>query len=214
MTKVSDQIPPSSIPEADFQGERSKSKSGQGERDIEDEADKFSSLMKKSSPEIPRKVQGKKQGQEEHQGGEESMSPGDALLQSLQGARVNRQAEGAGSPGQAGLSEAAREIAEKILVSDASAAGKQEVRITLKDSVLPGTEIRISQEENGLRIQLLTRSADSYRLLTQESKGLQEYLSARLGQEVRTEVGFASSGGEENEGRSRQQRSVFDEVKD
>jgi type III secretion system needle length determinant len=93
-------------------------------------------------------------------------------------------------------------------------AGSREVRITLKDSVLAGTEIRISKDQDGLRIQLLTSSNESYRLLTQESKGLQEYLSSRLGHDVRTEVGFTSSGGEEDQGRSRQQRSVFEEWKD
>ena len=52
MTKVSDQVPQSSIPEVDFQDQRYKSRSSQSEKDLEDEADQFSSLMKKSSPEV------------------------------------------------------------------------------------------------------------------------------------------------------------------
>jgi type III secretion system needle length determinant len=109
------------------------------------------------------------------------------------------------------VSEIARNVAERILVAEPSLTGKQEVRITLKESVLPETEIRISKEAGKLSIDFFTTSDHSYRIISQEKAGLQQVLAERLGPKVKIEVGVSDTGREHNQGRSRQQRSVLEE---
>ncbi|MFH0787910.1 MAG: type III secretion HpaP family protein [Pseudomonadota bacterium] len=110
-----------------------------------------------------------------------------------------------------GVSETARAVAERILVAEPSLVGKQEVRITLKDSVLPQTEIRISKEGDKLTIDIVTTSDHSYRIISQEKNGLQQVLAERLDPRITVEVAVSDTGREQNQGRSRQQRNVFEE---
>lgn len=138
---------------------------------------------------------------------------GDALLRFLQGTTAGRPPEGPAGPGKAAetLSAAAREIADRILVSGKVSGGREEVRIFLKERILAGTEVRISVDAGGLRVDLFTTSADSHAFLSGRTDDLARVLKDRVGEDVVVNLNASEAGREEGEGRSRQRRSVYDE---
>lgn len=138
-------------------------------------------------------------------------TPHQALLVPGAVQTVNRASSRQPSSPTRGVSETARAVAERILVAEPSLVGKQEVRITLKESVLPRTEIRISKEGDKLTIDIVTTSDHSYRIISQEKNGLQQVLAERLDPRIKVEVAVSDTGREQNQGRSRQQRNVFEE---
>lgn len=160
-----------------------------------------------------------KQGDSGRDGERQSYSPGDAILQSL----AKQEVGDAGTPVQASaggppetsqtMEKIAQQVASQVLVSD-PASGGREVRITLKDSILPGTEVRIAENAGKLEVQFLTNSRDSQTTLAENQMALQQRLTDKLGQrDVAVSVEFDSQRqGEQQDGRSRQQRSVVDEI--
>ncbi len=114
------------------------------------------------------------------------------------------------SPG-ARVPEMVRELVDRILVSDRHLSGKEEVRITLKDSVLEGTEVRIEKTDDGVRITLETSSNSSFQVLSERGEDLRARLKDQLDTPVQVELTFKRSREEQNEGRSRQRRSVLEE---
>ena len=118
------------------------------------------------------------------------------------------------------ISDVADKIVDRILVSDTNLNGKDEVRLMLKNSVLPGTEVRITRHGGQLEIQLVTNNNDAYRLLNERQDGLQSYLNQRLkDSEVNVQLRFNDHGagggdnhsGRDSQGRSRQRRSIVEE---
>ncbi len=104
-----------------------------------------------------------------------------------------------------------QQICDKILVSDPG-TGSREVRIILKESALPGTEIRLVQEAGKLQVQFVTDNADSQLKLQQHQATLQTMLNEKLGgQEVVVEVAMDAQGQDMGDGRSRQQRDAQEE---
>ncbi len=140
---------------------------------------------------------------------------GEGILKTMQPQSETKTAEVTKNEPVSNLSEIAREVAESILVSDASLNKNQEVRIQLKESVLPGTEIHISWEGEQIRIELVSTSPDSFRQLENMQNDLGHYLQQKLEDKVEIHVQFndTSSGGD-NEGRSRQQRNLYEEMED
>lgn len=207
MTKISDHSLVGSLSEAELdRTDSSRPKKDKGpERDMEKEGDEFSALLKKSHE--------KSEGKGGHRGlpGEETQPGafGDAILQSMQSRTASGPA--GGTEASFSVSEAAQEIVDKMLVSDASLSGKAEVRLTLKESVMPGTEVRISAESGAVKVELLTTSNQSFALLASEKGNLEQMLKDRLGEGVSVEVTFNESGREDGQGRSRQQRSPYEE---
>lgn len=120
----------------------------------------------------------------------------------------------AGAPIEAGgaLDTICQEIADRVLVSsslDSSTPG--EVRLLIRDGVLPQTEIRISRQAGELCVSILTGSAESYALLAQNKQQLDDRLAQRLGN-ARVEVVFAADrSGDDQQGGSRQRRSALQE---
>ncbi len=102
------------------------------------------------------------------------------------------------------------EIANQILVSNPEFSKKDEVRILLKDSFLPGTEIRIQKEPDGISVEFITKSEDSFRFLSPHTDSLRTVLEDRLGIQVNVQLQFSGSG-EQQDGRSRQRRFVWEE---
>ncbi len=127
-------------------------------------------------------------------------SPGDAILQGMR--PVGESQPAASAPHL----DVFREVADRILVSDAALSGEQEVRVTIKDSILPGTELRVGQEGGQLVVRLITESDQSFRLLTQHQDTLQTYLRDRLDNSgITVDLSMES----DTQGRSRNRQEFF-----
>jgi type III secretion system needle length determinant len=104
------------------------------------------------------------------------MFSADSILRSMQGNNpVNESgtiAAGVNAPPEV----LAAEIAERILVSKSDNADTAEVRISLKDSVLPDTEIILRREGEQLKVVLLTANASSHQTLLDATPALRELL--------------------------------------
>lgn len=97
-------------------------------------------------------------------------------------------------PGPVTLENAAAAIAQRILVSDPDLGRGQEVRIELKQDILPGTEIRISKDAHGLNVQLVTVNESSRDFLQTNQGGLVRHLQDRLQEPVQVTVRMESHG--------------------
>ncbi len=107
-----------------------------------------------------------------------------------------------------------QQVADRILVSPPGAGG-QEVRIMIKDSILPGTEVRITQTAGQLQISLVTNDARSHELLATHQATLQERLTEKLGKhEVAVKVEMDGGGQPDRDGRSRNQRDIESELRE
>lgn len=140
---------------------------------------------------------------------------GDAILQSLQTqAPFAPSPETVEAPHAAAetLNERMQKFAAKVLVADPG-SGLREVRITLNKSFLAGAEIRIRHDQGRLNIDLVATTADSQRFLNSHRSELQQTLQERLHDEVAVHVQLSDSNhhGQQNDGRSRQQRNVYEE---
>ena len=150
--------------------------------------------------------------------GEERELPtfGDAILEGFSKVAQSSPVEApptVDAPPAAGFDNVVQQICDKILVSDPG-SGTREVRIMLKDSVLPGTEIRLVQEAGKLQVQFVTDNADSASKLAQHQATLQTLLNEKLSNhEVVVEVAMDSQSGQDmgGDGRSRQQRDAREE---
>jgi type III secretion system needle length determinant len=137
------------------------------------------------------------------------MSPGELLLRSLQGAEAPAKVEAAAARGA--IDTLAGQIADRVLVSKDGLAGGSEVRIQLKESVLPDTEIRIARVEGRLQVELLAGSATALDALRGQDAVLQGKLQDRLQQEVVVVLGSGGAEAGQGDGRSRQRRNLIEE---
>ncbi|MEJ5301180.1 MAG: type III secretion HpaP family protein [Thermodesulforhabdaceae bacterium] len=116
------------------------------------------------------------------------------------------------SQGVGSLPEPVRKMVERILVEVPDSSNKQEVRISLSNDVLPDTEVRLVREDGVLKVKFVTGSEDAHRLLSPNLSSLKDQLESRQGDTVMVSVEMRKEGErEQNEGRSRQQRSVWEE---
>ena len=109
----------------------------------------------------------------------------------------------------ADLSQVVGEIADRILVSSAAdnPNGVQEIRIHLKESVLPDTEVRIYRHGGSLQVEFMAASKDSEMFIAQRQPEIQKTLGERLSDEtvtVSVQDSRQTQSGQE-QGRSRQQ---------
>lgn len=104
--------------------------------------------------------------------------------------------------------ELAEQVADRILVSVPEPGSSGEVRISLKESVLDGSDVRVFRERGELTIVFLPRTEAAGQFLADNGTVLQQTLGERLQDErVRVEVEPPDPGGtgqQDNEGRSRQ----------
>lgn len=116
-------------------------------------------------------------------------------------------APGNASPNHApDLGRIAEAVVQRLLVSEGMAPGDQEVRIQLKESVLPGTEIRIRTEGGRLVVEFVCTNADSVRFLDTQREPLAAHLDGRLKTHAEVLVTPARDGefDDRQDGRSRQ----------
>jgi type III secretion system needle length determinant len=119
-----------------------------------------------------------------------------ALMSSLFSERLGTPAsQSAPMPVVAPVVDAARAdevvstVVQHILVSHPDQVGDKEVRLLLKDSVLPDTEIRLSRGTDGLlSVTLSTGRSDSFQTLVAAQTDLKNALNVQEKQEVRLTV--------------------------
>lgn len=113
------------------------------------------------------------------------------------------------------IEQLADRLAERILVSDRTHTTDSEVRIQLRESVLPGTEITLRHDQGQLVVTFNVAQADTAGLLAPQTDDLQRALTNKLNESVRIEVNVSSqdSGGQGSpgDGRSRNRRDPRDE---
>ena len=106
-------------------------------------------------------------------------------------------------------SELAEQVADRILVSMPDSSAPGEVRISLKQSILDGSDVRIFHEGGELKVVFVAETESAQRLLVNIKEQFQQTLGERLqDQRVRVEVEAPARGGasrEDGRGRSRQQ---------
>jgi hypothetical protein len=154
---------------------------------------------------------------------------GDAILRNLSGQTGDvdqTQAVQRPAPTDSSLSDMVNQVADRILVGQSSTTGQQEVRILLKDDVLGGTEIRVSENAGAYEITFVAENKDIENFLATR----QEQISTALGEKLDKDIKVAvtdrdgtpnqqgdergrqqGQGGQPNDGRSRNRRSVQDE---
>ncbi|MEM1304139.1 MAG: type III secretion HpaP family protein [Planctomycetota bacterium] len=145
---------------------------------------------------------------------EKTFSLGDTILRGMsRGADVAATA-GAQAGRDATLDGVVQQIADRILVSEPN-SGQREVRIILKDSVLPGTEVRLTQHAGKLQIQFVSESQKSLDLLNQNQTVLQQRLNEKLTKhDVTVQVEMDGQGQPDQDGRSRERQEITDEDDD
>lgn len=84
------------------------------------------------------------------------------------------------SSNAAEVDAALKTMADQIMVSARDAVRGAEVRITLKNDVLPGTELRVHRHEGQLTVTINTFSAESGNFMAQHEASLQKMLSERF----------------------------------
>lgn len=135
---------------------------------------------------------------------------GDAILRGLQGSHSTPAATGAMPKPDV---DTAQNIVDRILVSTHTADGSNEIRIQLKEDILQGTEIRLTKTEGHLSVALVTHDSSSHAFLASHKHGLQEQLCKNFDNRVDVQLIFDEQG-EPHDGRSRQQRNLYDEIED
>jgi type III secretion system needle length determinant len=137
---------------------------------------------------------------------------GESILRSMSGHNAVNQAEPAVAPseGAAAAENLISEMAERILVSEADkSSNTAEVRINIKNSVLPDTEIILRREGDRLNVLLLTASAASHHTLLEAAPALRELLlkqDSRKEEDLSVEV--ALQDGRQDDGRERRSRGL------
>lgn len=103
----------------------------------------------------------------------------------------------------------AAQVADRIVASMPASGAQEEVRITLRESVLEGSDVRISREAGEIRIVFVAQTESAQRLLAENRAGFEQTLGERLGEErVQVTVEGPEAGDtsrSDGEGRSRQQ---------
>gem|GEM_PF-3585627 len=133
---------------------------------------------------------------------------GAAILRGLQGPGAEA-AGGLAGPGDIeGRLEALSEIADRLLVSEPGSADK-EIRILIKESVLPGAEVRLTLKEGSVGVSFVCQNEQSALFLERHRADLERRLENRLGGPADVQVNRENSEG--GDGRSRGQRDLYAE---
>lgn len=110
------------------------------------------------------------------------------------------------------INELSDKIADRILIAQPDANGDAEIRIQIKQDIMPDTEVRITKTGEGIKIDFISMSDDSLRLLNQHVDALSQNLNVRFDGKVVVQVNSGDFSQGNNDGRSRQQRNLYDEI--
>lgn len=112
------------------------------------------------------------------------------------------------------VNAALQKMADQIHVSAKDAVNGAEIRISMKDSVLPETEIRIMRNAGELTVTLNTRSAEAGNFMAAHEASLQKTLAEKFaGEKVNVNINL-SGGDNPEDGRSRNQYAGDDSDND
>ncbi len=190
---------------------REKEKKAGGDKDLS-----LESLMaerSKSSKDAIKGRQGKDQGGEHMP---HNMRDGSehAQINNTQG-QIKADAQLREIPQASSVKEidaALTKLADQIQVSAKDAINGAEVRISLKDSVLPGTEIRIQRLGGELTVTMNTSSAEAGNFLAQHEANLQKMLAERFSNDkVQVNINMSGGDNQDTDGRSRNQYVAEDD---
>ena len=110
------------------------------------------------------------------------------------------------------IDTALQKLADQIQVSAKDAVNGAEVRISLKDNVLPGTEIRIQRHGGELTVTMNTTSAEAGNFLAQHEANLQKMLAERFSNDkVQVNINMSGGDNQDSDGRSRNQYAAEDD---
>ncbi len=101
--------------------------------------------------------------------------------------------------------EIASQVAERILVSDPSSSQPVEVRIQLKQEVLPDTEIRITHNDGNVDVEFVTMSPRSADIIGQGKPLLENMMQERLNTPVSVHITQTNADTDTGQGRARQE---------
>jgi hypothetical protein len=142
---------------------------------------------------------------------------GDAILNNLRTSSEFHQVAAARAEQQAEVIRSIGvEIAERILASNAALNAKQEVRITLRENVLQGTEVVVAKDGKMLSVNFFTSAAESAALLASRQAELRLHLLNNLPDvnDVDVNIYQEQGAGETGSGDSRDGRSRDEYVGD
>jgi len=153
----------------------------------------------------------------------QKLTPGDVQLQAMQ-----QPQEAAGMANMQGLESSAKtsqqseisseltDIVNQIAVRCDASIGKREVHMQIESPHFPETSVKIERLHGELQIQFSTSSGEAKENLATAQADLHDRLTSKLGEDVRISVVSSgmqqSGGGDSNNGRSRQQRSLAEEA--
>jgi len=112
------------------------------------------------------------------------------------------------------INEIAEKIADRILISTQNQDGSNEIRIQVKQDILPDTEIQITKTGDQININFITSSNESMDLLNTHTETLFQNLNNRLDEKVTIQINSSESSSQDSDGRSRQQRNLYDEMEE
>ncbi len=190
---------------------------------LKDEGQKFSDKLsekEKEKPETPN-------SSSRSTGEKANLSAGDAILAQLMGQNLKPQTPvqnpmqqvaqmGPASPTQ-DISRVAEVIADRILVSDSQLTDQKMISIRIKNDILPQTEIRILSNGGNLKIEIQTGSADAFNFLGSQKESLVKHLQSTLSDSeisVSVDMEGAENDGQPGDGRSRNQRDIYEEMQE
>lgn len=216
-------IPPSisgaSRPPAESTDRTGTSGNDAGRRDAgSGDAQRFDDMMRGKDGNRGNQGEGERGGQQNGQGDGAPANPFDLFRSMAMPSAMTPADTSAATPRGADLNAIVATVAEQILVADND--GREEVRIQLKDSVLPGVEIRVRQDNGRTLIDFVCTNADSVRFLLGQQAGLASMLGGRLNSTV--EVSVISSDGttahtadsDSGDGRSRNHYTAPEDMPD
>ena len=105
-----------------------------------------------------------------------------------------------------------QKMADQIHVSAKNSVNGAEIRLTLKDNILPGTEIRIHRTDGALSVVVNTTSAEAGNFLAQHEASLQKTLAEKFaGEKVQVNINMSGGDNQDSDGRSRNQYVAEDD---
>lgn len=146
---------------------------------------------------------------------------GDAILKGMQPQPSQPEADAGKAEQQSAaassIADRVDQVCQRMLVSKGDTSGGREVRLQLKNDVLPDTEVRISMHNGALQVSLVSDNPASQAVLSQYSSELADKLQQRQPEGTRVEVHVRDQKEQDqsesqDQGRSRQQRDMYKEM--
>ena len=188
--------------------EKGEAKSGEKEASLESLFAARSAKKDKAHKEHLESIHQRKQHTDkeaEHgQSGEKTEQPAYAVRDTMASSQTSqvKGIEAITAPKE--VNEVINKLVDRIHVSAKDSVNGSEIRITMKENILPGTEIRIQRMGGELTVTMNTTNSDTHNFLAVNESSLAKSLNERFGDKVQVNINL-SSGDQPDDGRSREQ---------